>query len=520
MHALSDIVSRLLAHMQPIVFLGSAALVLCFVSFGTGWPEAAQNVFGTLQRGIIANFGWLYILGASGLLVFVLGLLISPYRHIRLGGDQAEPEFGYLAWFAMLFSAGMGTGLVFWGVAEPLTHWSQPPFAPDPAEGALREAMRLTYFHWGLHPWAIYIVFGLSLAYFHFRHDLPLAPRSLLYPMIGERIHGPIGHGVDILATVGTLFGVATSLGLGAMQINAGLEQTAGIGQSTATQVGLIALITAIATVSVVSGVRHGIRWLSTVNLALAGLLMGFVLVFGPTVFQIKLLISSTGAYLQELIDASLWLELRPDTDPNNRWQADWTLFYWSWWISWSPFVGVFVARISRGRTIGEFILSVLLAPVAVTFLWFAVFGGTALYQQVQGGAELAGVVVEDAAAGLHALLGTLPLSAITSLLATLMVVVFFVTSSDSGSLVDDMVTSGGDPHPPRAQRVFWAVAEGLVAATLLLSGGLQALRTASLTSGLPMTVLLLITAWGLLRALQADETARGIPSKSALRGH
>ncbi|MBK5929807.1 choline transporter [Halochromatium salexigens] len=414
----------------------------------------------------------------------------------------------------MMFSAGMGTGLVFWGVAEPVMHWSDPPFPPAAEGGPVREALRLSFFHWGLHPWAIYIVFGLSIAYFHFRHELPLAPRSLLYPLIGKRIFGPIGHAIDILATVGTLFGVATSLGLGAIQINAGLGRLSGVPQAESAQVAIIAVITVIATISVVTGVHRGIRLLSRLNLGLAGVLLLFVLIAGPTVYLIKLFISATGTYLQAFVSQSLWLDLRPDS----QWQFDWTLFYWSWWISWSPFVGVFVARISRGRTIGEFILAVLFVPVLITFFWLTVFGGTGLHGTIFGESGIETVVQQNASAGLYAMLDQLPLQTFTLILATLMVVVFFVTSSDSGSLVDDMVTSGGHPHPPKAQRIFWAVAEGTVAATLLLSGGLQALRTASLTSGLPMTAFLLIACWGLLKALRADEQVAGIPSHKALR--
>ncbi|MCF7985592.1 MAG: BCCT family transporter [Thiohalocapsa sp.] len=507
--------SRIFSAMEPTVFLGSAALVIGFVGLGVGWPEVSRALFGALQDAIIDNFGWLYILGATLMLAFVLYLPFSRFRHIRLGGDRAVPEFGYLSWLAMMFSAGMGTGLVFWGVAEPLTHWQTPPFPVDSQTGAVAQAMRLAFFHWGLHPWAVYIVFGLSIAYFHFRHELPLAPRSLLYPIIGRRIYGPIGHAVDILATVGTLFGVATSLGLGAMQINAGLTRSWDIPQAQWVQIIIIGVITLIATISVVSGVGQGIKLLSRFNVALAALLLTFLLLAGPTIYLIEVFVTSTGAYLQHLVQMSLWLDLRPE----NTWQSDWTLFYWSWWISWSPFVGVFVARISRGRTIGEFVLAVLLVPVLLTFLWLSVFGGTALHLQMAGTADLAQTVAGDAAAGLHALLARLPLAAYSSVLATLMVAVFFVTSSDSGSLVDDMVTSGGHPHPPRAQRVFWAVAEGTVAATLLISGGLTALRTASLTSGLPMTVFLLVACLGLFKALSADVAAHGIPPRRALRG-
>lgn len=468
----------------------------------------------TYQSGIIASCGWFYILGVTVMLVFVLLLLISPFRHIRLGGEDSEPEFSTFAWLAMMFSAGMGTGLVFWGVAEPLTHWTDPPFPRGADTGSVLGSIRLSFFHWGLHPWAVYLVFGLAIAYFHFRHELPLAPRSLLYPIIGKHIYGPVGHTVDVLATVGTPFGVATSLGLGAMQINAGMARLADTPQTTLIQVGIVASITLIATISVVSGVSQGIRRLSQLNMALAALLLLFVLVAGPTVYLLKVLISSTGSYLQKLIASSLWIDLRP----GNTWQADWTLFYWSWWISWSPFVGIFVARISRGRTIGELILAVMLVPVLVTFLWLSVFGGAALHVELFGGGGLAAKALEDAPSALYTLLDRLPWSSVTAVLATLVVAVFFVTSSDSGPLVDDMVTSGGHPHPPKIQRVFWAVAEGTVAATLLVAGGLQALRTASLTSGLPMTVFLLLVCWGLYKALRADSQVAGVPSRKRLR--
>ena len=499
--------------MEPTVFLGSAAVVVLFVGFGTLFTGHAADAFGSLQDFIIGHFGWFYVLTATLLLVFVVWLLFSRYGEIRLGGDTAEPEFPYLAWLAMLFSAGMGIGLVFWGVAEPLTHLSTPPLAEPGSHEAAREAMRFAYFHWGLHPWAVYIVFGLSLAYFHYRHDLPLAPRSLLYPFLGKRIYGLPGHLVDIVATVGTLFGVATSLGFGAMQINAGLGEVAGLPQATPIQVAIIASITLVATISVVSGVQRGIRRLSESNLLLAAALLLFVFLTGPTVRLLDMFMSNLGEYLHQLPKLSLWLDLRL----HNDWQANWTLFYWSWWISWSPFVGVFVARISRGRTIREFVLNVLLVPVAVTFVWLTVFGGTALELQRTGEAALVEVAGEDPALALHAMLAALPWGALTSVLATVLIIVFFVTSSDSGSLVDDMVTSGGHPHPPKAQRVFWAVSEGAVASTLLLAGGLQALRTASLTSGLPMSVILLLAAWGLYRSLRIDYRTQGIPPQKEL---
>jgi len=504
--------ARLLEAMEPVVFLGSAAVVVSFVVFGSVFQDRAKALFKGLQTGIVEHFGWFYVLTAAVLLVFASYLACSRLGNIRLGGDDSEPEFSYAGWFAMLFSAGMGTGLMFWGVAEPMNHYVNPPDIAGTGGDALGGAMRVSFFHWGLHPWAIYAVFGLAIAYYHFRHDLPLAPRSLLYPVLGERIRGGWGHGVDILATVGTLFGVATSLGFGAMQINAGLTTFTPLTDSVTTQVAIIAVITGVATISVVVGLHKGVQRLSMTNMGLAAMLLVFVFLAGPTVYLIKVLLNGLGAYLQTIVHTSLWLDLGDDGD----WQADWTLFYWSWWISWSPFVGVFVARISRGRTVREFMISVMLVPTLATCVWLSVFGGTALHlEETRGG--LSQPVLEDSAMALHTLLAELPFPAVTSVLATLLIIVFFVTSSDSGSLVDDMVTSGGHPNPPRAQRVFWAVSEGTVAATLLLAGGLQALRAASLSSGLAMAVLLLVASYGILRAMRIDDQSMGPPPRRHL---
>lgn len=496
---------RFTSHMQPVVYLGSAAIVIAFVVFGTASTSTAQATFQSVQTFLVANFGWFYILTASTLLVAVVWLMFSRFGRVRLGGDDSRPEFGYFAWFSMMMSAGMGIGVLFFAVAEPLQHYANPPdsSAADPnTREAMREAMRYTFYHWGLHTWAIYSAIGLPLAYFHFRRGLPLAPRSLLHPLIGERIHGPIGHAVDILCTVGTLFGVATSLGLGAMQINSGLNQIAGMPTGTMWQVALIAAITGLALISVLSGIQRGIRLLSQSNIGIGGLVMLFVFVVGPTVYLLELFVSSIGYYLQQFPFTSLWV----NPGESRGWQADWTLFYWSWWISWSPFVGVFTARISKGRTLREFIATALLVPTLLSFLWFTVIGGTGLYFEIYQAADLASRVSGNEEASLYLLLGQLPWSTMLYVVVTVLIVLFFVTSSDSGSLVDDMVTSGGDPNPPKHQRVFWALAEGAVAATLLVAGGLQALRTAALTTGLPMAVFLLVAAYCLFRALKRHE--------------
>ena len=499
--------------MNPPVFLGSAGLILIFVLFGAGFSTAAETLFDRAQTGLIDGFGWFYVLSASFMLGFVIWLGLSRFGEIRLGGDTATPEFGRLTWFTMLMAAGMGIGLVFFGVAEPIMHYTSPLDAEPRSEEAVQEALFHSYFHWGLHPWAIYICMALPLAYFHFRHGLPLAPRSLLYPLIGKRIKGWTGHVVDIIATVGTLFGVGTSLGLGAMQINAGLGVLTGLTMSLTTQLVIIAVITSIATISVVSGLNVGIRRLSEFNMGVAAVLLAFVLVAGPTIHIFETFAAGIGTYLSNVVEASFRVGAASDPD----WQADWTLFYWVWWISWSPFVGIFAARISRGRTIREMIAGMLLAPTLLGFVWFAAFGGTALSLETGGIGRIAEMSQRDEALSLYAMLAEMPLSMLTSALATLAIIVFFITSSDSGSLVDVMVTSGGHPSPPAPYRVFWCVTEGVVAMTLLSAGGLIAMRTASLTSALPLTVFLLVACVGLVRALRIDARVEGLPTRSEI---
>jgi choline/glycine/proline betaine transport protein len=488
--------------MNPPVWIGSALVVVTFVAYAGFFPDQALRNFRSLRIGITEHFGWFYVLAVSVMLPFVLYLVLSRYGHLRLGPDDSRPDFRLIPWLSMLLAAGMGIGIVFFGVSEPLQHYMEPP-APLPENfDRLREAMRFTYFHWGLHPWAVYCCLALPLAYGHFRHELPLAPRSLLYPVLGERIHGWPGHAIDILATTGTLFGVATSLGLGARQINAGLHELTGLPVSTAIQISLIAGITALATVSVVTGLKGGIRFLSTFNMTLAAAFLVFVLVFGPTRYLLELFVDSVGYYIQKLPRTSLMM----NPGGESTWQIDWTLFYWSWWISWSPFVGVFVARVSRGRTIREFLLGALLVPTLLGFAWFSVMAGTGVSLTQAGVGSIAEASGDDIkGSAFFAVLRQLPISDVTLTLAVLLIVVFFVTSSDSGSFVDDMVTSGGDPNPPVQQRVFWAIAEGAVAGALLFSGGLLALRSASLVTGLPMAILLLVSCYAFHQQLRRD---------------
>jgi choline/glycine/proline betaine transport protein len=416
----------------------------------------------------------------------------------------------------MLFTAGMGIGLVFWAVAEPVTHYANPLNAEAETREALREGMRLTFFHWGLHAWGIYAVLALAVSYAHFNRGLPLAPRSILHPFIGDRIHGPVGDVVDIISTVGTLLGVATSLGLGAQQINAGLERVAGIPSGLTTQLLLVAGITLLATISVVLGVKGGIRRLSRFNGALAIVLFLFVLIAGPTLIMLETFVTTLGSYLQNLPRQTFYMEIG-ETD---GWQSDWTLFYWGWWISWAPFVAIFVARISQGRTVGEFVLTVLLVPTLVTFLWLSIFGGAALHYEETGTAELIGVSTDTPEVALHALLENLPFTLLMQSLATLLIAVFFITSSDSGSLVDDIVTSGGKLHPPKWQRVFWATSEGAAAMTLLVVGGLTAMRNASISMGIIMSVIIILSMASLARTLRNDEQLTGVATGKPAHGH
>ncbi|WP_165859625.1 BCCT family transporter [Tsuneonella suprasediminis] len=486
---------------NPPVFYVSAVLILAFAIVGALVPERASRVFDATQALIVMDFGWLYIAAVAGFLMFALFLMFSRYGDVKLGPDDSEPEYSYLSWFAMLFSAGMGIGLIFFGVAEPIQHYTMPPTGDGQTIQSAREAMVLTFFHWGLHAWAIYIVVGLALAYFAFRRGLPLTIRSALYPLIGERIYGPIGHAVDIFAVLGTMFGVATSLGLGVLQVNAGFHYLFGIPTNTTIQLVLIAVITGMATVSVVMGLDKGVKRLSELNIVLAGLLLLFVLLAGSTVFLLQTFVQNVGQYLSEVVK----LTFRMYAYEPNPWLGNWTLFYWGWWIAWSPFVGMFIARISRGRTIREFVGGVLLVPTLFTFLWMTVFGNTAIALDFSGVAPIAATVADNMPVALFETLAQLPLSTVVSGIATLLIITFFVTSADSGALVIDMITSGAVDNPPVWQRVFWAVCAGGVAAVLLVAGGLRALQTAAIASALPFAVVMVFICYGLLRALQME---------------
>jgi choline/glycine/proline betaine transport protein len=492
---------------HPEVFLVSGGLVILFVLFTLLFQDPAESAFGAVQSFISGTLGWFMILSVTFFLLFTIFIALTKLGSVRLGGPDARPEFPTFAWISMLISAGMGTGLMFWSVAEPIYHFQDPPvilgaIEPNSADAA-RQAMGITFFHWGLHAWGIYALVGLSLAFFAFNWGLPLTIRSVFYPLLGEKIYGWQGNAIDVLAVASTLFGLATSLGFGVQQTNAGLNFLFGLEISTPVQVGLIAIITGFATASVVSGLGNGVRRLSELNMILAAVLLAFVVLVGPTVFLLNTFVETTGYYLASLPTMSFWTETFNDAG----WQNGWTVFYWGWWVSWAPFVGIFIARISRGRTVREFIIGVLLLPTALTFLWMSAFGGTALSLELAEGTAgiISAAVSENVATALFVMLEQLPLTGITSFVAIILVVVFFVTSSDSGSLVVDSIASGGKLESPVPQRVFWAVLEGVVASALLLGGGLSALQTAAISAGLPFAVVLLVMCFSIYKGLSYE---------------
>ncbi len=498
---------------NPPVFYGSAALITALVLFASIFPVTAQDFFGQLQSWILENVSWFYILAVAIILLSTIFLAASRYGDIKLGPDHSEPDYKNITWFAMLFSAGMGIGLMFFGVAEPVMHFIAPPVGDPNTVEAAREAMKLTFFHWGLHAWAVYAIVALILPFFSYRHGLPLTLRSALYPLIGERIYGPIGHAVDIFAIIGTVFGIATSLGYGVLQINSGFNYLFDLPISTNIQVVLIIGITALATLSVATGLDKGIRRLSELNLLLAVILLTLVLVLGPTALLLKSFVQNTGGYLSDIVNKTFNLYAYDPTD----WLGGWTLLYWGWWMSWSPFVGMFIARVSRGRTIRQFVTGVLLVPTGFTLIWMTVFGNSAINLIMNKGlTSLADTVSADSSLALFAFLEHFPFSSLLSMVAVFMVILFFVTSADSGSLVIDMLASGGKTQTPLWQRVFWASSTGIVAITLLLSGGLGALQTATIASALPFSIILLIAIWGLFKALHIDSTKRVLRHQSA----
>ena len=492
------------------VFWPSLCLLAALVGVAAFLPKASSALFQHLQDGIIRYASWYYVVVVAVILISIVVLSVTRLGDIKLGPDHSVPDYTLVSWFAMLFAAGMGIGLMFFGVAEPVMHFLQPPLGEGGTVEAARQAMQLTFFHWGLHAWGIYAIVALVLAYFAFRHSLPLTLRSAFYPLVGERIHGPFGAAVDVFAIICTSCGIATSLGYGVLQINGGLAYLIGIEVSSGVQVGLICGIIVLAGISVALGLDAGIRRLSELNLLLALLLLGGVLFAGPTVTLLQSTIQSLGVYAGDLVAKTFNLYAYEPTD----WLGGWTIFYWGWWLSWSPFVGLFIARISRGRTIREFVLGAMIVPCGFTLLWMGVFGNSAIELILhEGQVALGESVLASQAQALFQFLEYLPGSTLLSITSLLMVVVFFVTSADSGALVLNMLSAHGRDDTPVLQRLIWAVVIGTIAIVLLLAGGLAALQTAAIASALPFSLALLGAIWGLARALRLDVAQRDMQS-------
>jgi choline/glycine/proline betaine transport protein len=490
------------------VFYPAAGVIAVFVLIAVVATDAMSRVVSTLQAEVIGVFGWYYVLIVAGFVVFAIWMGVSRYGDIVLGPDEEEASFRLPVWFSMLFATGMGIGLVYFGVAEPLSHFVSPkPGTTGDTAALAQSAMGQTYLHWGFHAWAIYVVVGLAIAYAVHRRGRPVSIRWALEPLLGDRVKGWLGNLIDVVAIVGTVFGVATSLGLGVLQIAAGLGYLGVVQPSVGLQIGLIAAITAVAALSVASGLERGIKWLSNGNMVLAGVLAAAVLALGPTLFLLREWVQSFGYYFNNVVRMTFdTLAFRGEE--GLAWESGWTIFYWGWWISWAPFVGVFIARISRGRTVREFVLGTLVVPMLVTTVWFGIFGGAGLHREMtQPGSMLDGDAVNTDTA-MFQLFDTLPAGSLMAVAGIVLVVVFFVTSSDSGSFVVDMLAHGGNPNPPVGTRLLWAVAEGLVAIALLLAGGLQALQTAAILIALPFSVVMIAMCFATVRALGEEHHA------------
>ncbi|MEE2524251.1 BCCT family transporter [Pseudarthrobacter sp. J75] len=492
------------------VFIPAAAVIVVFVAYALVQPKAASALFAGLQENVIGAFGWYYVLLVAFFVAFSLWMGFSRYGDIPLGKDNDKPEFSLMSWFALLFAAGMGIGLVFWGVAEPLNHFASPRPGVTGTDIQLgQQAITQTFLHWGLHAWSIYVVVGLAIAYAVHRRGRPISIRWTLEPLLGKKVRGAWGHAIDVIALVGTLFGVATSLGLGVLQISAGLDTSGIMAATQSTQIGLILCITTLTIISVVSGVGRGMKWLSNINLVLAAVLLMVVLFAGPTLFLLREFVQSIGHYLQNVLGLT-FNTLAFSGAEGEAWQGAWTTFYWGWWMSWAPFVGIFIARISKGRTVREFVAGVLLVPTLVGFLWFSVLGGSAIYREIFGQGGLIGPDGVDTENALFALLGDLPGGPVLMIGAILLIAIFFITSADSGALVMSMISTGGDAHPKNWIRVFWAVLAAAVAISLLLVGteGLASIQTAAILTALPFSVVMLLMCIATARAFHGEHRA------------
>ena len=489
------------SNVNPNVFLSTVMIIGVFLAVVIFAPNSFDLITKQLNQWVTDSFSWFYVLSVAIFLIVLIYIAMSDMGKIKLGPDHSQPAYSNMSWFAMLFTAGMGIGLMFFGVAEPVMHYISPPSGDAETIQAAQQSMRVTFFHWGLHAWAIYTIVGLSLAYFAYRHNLPLKIRSALYPLIGKKIYGPIGDGVDTFATIGTVFGVATTLGFGVTQINSGLNYLFGIEQSSSNQIILIVVVSTMASLSVFLGLDKGIKRLSELNLVLALALLCFVFIVGPSIYLLQTTIQNAGQYISNLFSMTFNLYAYQ----SNGWIGGWTIMYWAWWISWSPFVGMFIARVSEGRSIREFIVGVLLIPSGFTLIWMGFMGNAALYSILQeANTGLVAAVQRDSSVALFEFLQTMPLSSVMSMLATLLVMLFFVTSADSGALVTDYLTAKSE-NSPIWQRLFWTALMAFLAIVLLLSGGLGALQSATMLSALPFTLIMLLICWGLLKALHLD---------------
>ncbi|MBR9871755.1 MAG: BCCT family transporter [Gammaproteobacteria bacterium] len=489
------------------VFPVTAVVVVLFVIGTLMFPALAKETLDGAKWGIIASFDWFFLLSANIFVIVSLALIFMPVGKIRLGGQDAKPEFTRISWFAMLFAAGMGIGLMFWAVAEPVayyTGWYETPFNVEANTEAARElAMGSTMYHWGLHPWAIYAIVALSLAFFAFNKNMPLTIRSAFFPLLKDRVWGWPGHIIDVLAVVATIFGLATSLGFGAQQAASGLNYLFDVGAGTNVQMAIIVGVTALALMSVLRGLDGGVKVLSNINMITAAVLLAFIVFAGPTMTILETIWITSSSYVTNVVPLS-----NPFGREDSAWMQGWTVFYWAWWISWSPFVGMFIARVSKGRTVREFVTAVLIIPTVITTVWMSGFGGTALEQIQNGVGVLADKGLTDVSLATFQMFEGLPLTGIISFVGIILVLVFFVTSSDSGSLVIDSITAGGKTDAPTAQRVFWVVMEGAIAAALIFGGGddaLGAIQAVAISAGLPFTLILLIMTWGLLKGLSQE---------------
>ncbi|WP_175638465.1 glycine betaine uptake BCCT transporter [Metabacillus schmidteae] len=487
---------------ESSVFIISLLLILTFIIWGVFFTDNLAYVTDIIYNGSIDYLGWVYLAASLFFVVFSVYLLLSKYGHIRLGKKTDRPDFSTPSWLAMLFGAGMGIGIVYWSVAEPVTHYTTPPYGEGYTVEAANTAMKYTFFHWGLDPWAIYTVIGLALAFFQYNKRLPAAISSAFHPILGDRIYGPIGKTIDILSIFATVFGIATSLGLGAMQVTAGMHDLFGVPNELFVQMIVIAVATVLFIISINTGLEKGIQFLSNAAMVFSFAIMLLILIVGPTMTVFKVFFNTTGLYLSDFIHMSL--RLKPFSE--GEWIASWTLFYWAWWIAWAPFVGMFIARVSKGRTIKEFVFGVLIVPTLGTCLWMSIFGGSALeIVQSTGNHELAKNITENVSLAIFTFFDYLPLSSFLSILGFAVVAIYYITVADTATFVLGMLSEGGTLNPSNKIKVTWGIIQSALAAVLLLAGGLDVLQTASIAAALPFAIIMLVMSYSLLKGLKSE---------------